>query len=88
MNLCKGEMVLETILANVVVLINVEDILTLLSYIHIFSHCYHTFTFTCSNVTLFLLIGCLIYELFSGLKLGKTEELRNTASIPKVSILI
>lgn len=27
--------------------------------------------------------GCLIYELFSGLKLGKTEELRNTASIPK-----
>ncbi|GLT94593.1 hypothetical protein SLE2022_123240 [Rubroshorea leprosula] len=28
-------------------------------------------------------LGCLIYELFSGLKLGKTEELRNTASIPK-----
>ncbi|KAF4350249.1 hypothetical protein G4B88_020462 [Cannabis sativa] len=27
--------------------------------------------------------GCLIYELFSGLKLSKTEELRNTASIPK-----
>ncbi|KAK7278283.1 hypothetical protein RJT34_23309 [Clitoria ternatea] len=28
-------------------------------------------------------MGCLIYELFSGMKLGKTEELRNTASIPK-----
>uniref|UniRef100_A0A7N0TIA1 Protein kinase domain-containing protein n=1 Tax=Kalanchoe fedtschenkoi TaxID=63787 RepID=A0A7N0TIA1_KALFE len=28
-------------------------------------------------------MGCLIYELFSGVKLGKTEELRNTASIPK-----
>ncbi|XP_024975331.1 probable inactive serine/threonine-protein kinase scy1 [Cynara cardunculus var. scolymus] len=28
-------------------------------------------------------IGCLIYEIFAGLKLGKTEELRNTASIPK-----
>ncbi|KAJ9539805.1 hypothetical protein OSB04_026311 [Centaurea solstitialis] len=28
-------------------------------------------------------LGCLIYEIFSGLKLGKTEELRNTASIPK-----
>ncbi|KAK7376347.1 hypothetical protein VNO78_34813 [Psophocarpus tetragonolobus] len=28
-------------------------------------------------------MGCLIYELFSGLKLGKTEELRNTVSIPK-----
>ncbi|XP_027363259.1 N-terminal kinase-like protein [Abrus precatorius] len=28
-------------------------------------------------------MGCLIYELFSGIKLGKTEELRNTASIPK-----
>ncbi|CAM8955388.1 unnamed protein product [Rhodiola kirilowii] len=28
-------------------------------------------------------MGCLIYELFSGAKLGKTEELRNTASIPK-----
>ncbi|GLT74526.1 hypothetical protein SLA2020_463160 [Shorea laevis] len=28
-------------------------------------------------------LGCLIYELFSGMKLGKTEELRNTASIPK-----
>ncbi|CAI9772158.1 unnamed protein product [Fraxinus pennsylvanica] len=27
--------------------------------------------------------GCLIYELFSGMKLSKTEELRNTASIPK-----
>ncbi|MBA0692286.1 hypothetical protein Goari_009858, partial [Gossypium aridum] len=26
---------------------------------------------------------CLIYEIFSGMKLGKTEELRNTASIPK-----
>lgn len=28
-------------------------------------------------------LGCLIYELFSGSKLSKTEELRNTASIPK-----
>ncbi|KAE8668509.1 hypothetical protein F3Y22_tig00112305pilonHSYRG00211 [Hibiscus syriacus] len=28
-------------------------------------------------------LGCLIYEIFSGTKLGKTEELRNTASIPK-----
>ncbi|KAH1064702.1 hypothetical protein J1N35_029689 [Gossypium stocksii] len=28
-------------------------------------------------------LGCLIYEIFSGMKLGKTEELRNTASIPK-----
>lgn len=28
-------------------------------------------------------LGCLIYELFSALKLSKTEELRNTASIPK-----
>ncbi|XVE86029.1 hypothetical protein DITRI_Ditri18aG0003400 [Diplodiscus trichospermus] len=28
-------------------------------------------------------LGCLIYEIFSGVKLGKTEELRNTASIPK-----
>lgn len=28
-------------------------------------------------------LGCLIYELFTGAKLGKTEELRNTASIPK-----
>ncbi|KAK7356777.1 hypothetical protein VNO80_16053 [Phaseolus coccineus] len=28
-------------------------------------------------------MGCLIYELFSGLKLSKTEELRNTVSIPK-----
>ncbi|XP_022745761.1 N-terminal kinase-like protein isoform X2 [Durio zibethinus] len=28
-------------------------------------------------------LGCLIYEIFSSLKLGKTEELRNTASIPK-----
>ncbi|KAF2610348.1 hypothetical protein F2Q70_00008691 [Brassica cretica] len=27
--------------------------------------------------------GCLIYELFSGSKLGKTEELRNTVGIPK-----
>ncbi|KAL2455390.1 Protein kinase family protein with ARM repeat domain [Forsythia ovata] len=27
--------------------------------------------------------GCLIYELFSGMNLSKTEELRNTASIPK-----
>ncbi|RDX83532.1 putative inactive serine/threonine-protein kinase scy1, partial [Mucuna pruriens] len=28
-------------------------------------------------------MGCLIYELFSGMKLVKTEELRNTVSIPK-----
>ncbi|XP_043724862.1 probable inactive serine/threonine-protein kinase scy1 isoform X1 [Telopea speciosissima] len=28
-------------------------------------------------------LGCLIYELFSGTKLSKTEELRSTASIPK-----
>ncbi|KAH7654086.1 Protein kinase-like (PK-like) protein [Dioscorea alata] len=28
-------------------------------------------------------LGCLIYELFTGLKLTKTEELRNTAHIPK-----
>ncbi|KAI3925154.1 hypothetical protein MKW98_009804 [Papaver atlanticum] len=28
-------------------------------------------------------LGCLIYELFSGMKLAKTEELRNTSSIPK-----
>ncbi|KAL9991775.1 putative protein kinase domain, armadillo-like helical [Helianthus debilis subsp. tardiflorus] len=28
-------------------------------------------------------LGCFIYELFSGLKLSKTEELRNTASLPK-----
>ncbi|XP_008782670.1 probable inactive serine/threonine-protein kinase scy1 [Phoenix dactylifera] len=28
-------------------------------------------------------LGCLIYELFSGTKLAKTEELRNTAFIPK-----
>ncbi|KAI3519663.1 hypothetical protein L1887_08878 [Cichorium endivia] len=28
-------------------------------------------------------LGCLIYEIFAGLKLSKTEELRNTASIPK-----
>ncbi|KAL2330200.1 hypothetical protein Fmac_017781 [Flemingia macrophylla] len=28
-------------------------------------------------------VGCLIYEVFSGLRLGKTEELRNTGSIPK-----
>ncbi|KAJ0466029.1 putative protein kinase SCY1-SCYL1 family [Helianthus annuus] len=28
-------------------------------------------------------LGCLIYEIFTGLKLSKTEELRNTASIPK-----
>ncbi|XVF00378.1 hypothetical protein REPUB_Repub03eG0280400 [Reevesia pubescens] len=27
--------------------------------------------------------GCLIYEIFSGKKLGNFEELRNTASIPK-----
>ncbi|XP_010667551.2 uncharacterized protein LOC104884573 isoform X1 [Beta vulgaris subsp. vulgaris] len=28
-------------------------------------------------------IGCLIYEIFSGMRLTKTEELRNIASIPK-----
>ncbi|GER42499.1 protein kinase family protein with ARM repeat domain [Striga asiatica] len=28
-------------------------------------------------------LGCLIYELFSGLKLSRTEDLRNTTSIPK-----
>ncbi|KAJ8647798.1 hypothetical protein MRB53_000821 [Persea americana] len=28
-------------------------------------------------------LGCLIYELFSGMKLAKTEDLRNTAAIPK-----
>ncbi|CAL4953913.1 unnamed protein product [Urochloa decumbens] len=28
-------------------------------------------------------LGCLIYELFSGAKLARTEDLRNTASIPK-----
>ncbi|KAK9070464.1 hypothetical protein SSX86_010866 [Deinandra increscens subsp. villosa] len=28
-------------------------------------------------------LGCFIYELFSGLKLSKTEELRNTTSLPK-----
>ncbi|XP_038720856.1 probable inactive serine/threonine-protein kinase scy1 isoform X2 [Tripterygium wilfordii] len=28
-------------------------------------------------------LGCLIYELFSGIKLSKTEELRDTTSIPK-----
>ncbi|KFK36944.1 hypothetical protein AALP_AA4G192400 [Arabis alpina] len=28
-------------------------------------------------------LGCLIYELFSGSNLGKTEELRNTVGIPK-----
>lgn len=32
----------------------------------------------------FLFAGCLIYELFSGSKLAKTEELRNTVGIPKV----
>ncbi|KAK8575782.1 hypothetical protein V6N12_063439, partial [Hibiscus sabdariffa] len=28
-------------------------------------------------------LGCLIYEIFSGMKLGETEELRDTSSIPK-----
>ncbi|KAK6912178.1 hypothetical protein RJ641_024271 [Dillenia turbinata] len=28
-------------------------------------------------------LGCLIYELFSGLKLARTEDLRNTSAIPK-----
>nr|CAB3474635.1 unnamed protein product [Digitaria exilis] len=28
-------------------------------------------------------LGCLIYELFSGAKLARTEDLRNTGSIPK-----
>lgn len=32
------------------------------------------------------LVGCLIYELFTGMKLSRTEELRNTASIPKVRL--
>ena len=32
-----------------------------------------------------LIAGCLIYELFSGGKLTRTEDLRNIASIPKVS---
>ncbi|KAI8569501.1 hypothetical protein RHMOL_Rhmol02G0283700 [Rhododendron molle] len=32
-------------------------------------------------------LGCLIYELFSGTKLSKTEELRDTASIPKMLLL-
>jgi len=27
--------------------------------------------------------GCFIFELFSGAKLARTEDLRNTASIPK-----
>ncbi|KAG5558153.1 hypothetical protein RHGRI_008166 [Rhododendron griersonianum] len=31
-------------------------------------------------------LGCLIYELFSGTELSKTEELRDTASIPKDSV--
>ncbi|XP_021754954.1 probable inactive serine/threonine-protein kinase scy1 [Chenopodium quinoa] len=29
-------------------------------------------------------MGCLIYEIFSGTRLSKTEELRNTSSIPKL----
>lgn len=33
-----------------------------------------------------LMLGCLIYELFCGMKLVKTEELRNTACIPKVCL--
>lgn len=28
-------------------------------------------------------LGCFIYEIFSGMKLAKTEELRNTSAIPK-----
>ncbi|KAI5056276.1 hypothetical protein GOP47_0028094 [Adiantum capillus-veneris] len=28
-------------------------------------------------------LGCLIYELFTGVKLSKTEDLRNTACLPK-----
>ncbi|ONK72141.1 uncharacterized protein A4U43_C04F16210 [Asparagus officinalis] len=28
-------------------------------------------------------LGCLIYEIFSGMRLAKTEELRNTSAIPK-----
>lgn len=28
-------------------------------------------------------MGCLIYELFSGIRLSRTEDLRNTSSIPK-----
>ncbi|CAH2058597.1 unnamed protein product [Thlaspi arvense] len=34
-------------------------------------------------LVLFIHYRCLIYELFSGSKLGKTEELRNTVGIPK-----
>ncbi|CAN1311402.1 N-terminal kinase-like protein [Linum perenne] len=33
-------------------------------------------------------LGCFINELFSGIKLGKTEELRNTAAIPKLLPLL
>lgn len=33
-------------------------------------------------------LGCFIYELFSGTKLGKQDELRNTVSIPKVNLLL
>ncbi|KAK8612096.1 hypothetical protein V6N13_092215 [Hibiscus sabdariffa] len=33
-------------------------------------------------------LGCLIYEIFSGMKLGKTEELRNTSSIPKGDFIL
>lgn len=33
-----------------------------------------------------LIAGCLIHELFSGGKLSRTEDLRNIASIPKVSL--
>ncbi|CAK9133683.1 unnamed protein product [Ilex paraguariensis] len=32
-------------------------------------------------------LGCLIHELLSGMKLSKTEELRNTSSIPKVEFI-
>ena len=32
--------------------------------------------------------GCLMYELFSGSKLSKTEELRNIACLPKVGLTV
>lgn len=43
----------------------------------------------CFMITfIFLLPGCLVYELFSSARLAKTEELRGTASIPKVWHLV
>jgi len=50
---------------------------------------YCLFSFLCLNIFKnHNFIGCLIYEVFSGLRLGKTEELRITGSIPKVSSII